>query len=48
MKTNKQQAMDWFLSNSSGEVTLKAKDGTVLSVQCYPDAVKFFDEHGEE
>jgi hypothetical protein len=44
---NKKQAMDWFLTHSSGSVTCIGADGTEADVSSYPDAVVFFNEHGQ-
>lgn len=43
---NKAEAMDWFLTHSSGSITCIGKDGSETDVSSYPEAVKFFDEHG--
>lgn len=44
---NMQQAREHFLSHGQGNLICIGKDGTELQVNCYPDAEKFFDEHGE-
>jgi hypothetical protein len=43
----KNAAMKFFLRHSSGSITVEGKDGKTAEVDCYPDAVAFFDEHGE-
>lgn len=46
--TNKDQAMQWFLENHSGSITCIGQDGHQESVSSYPQAVRFFDIHGEQ
>lgn len=43
---NKKEAEDWFLTHSSGGITCVGYDGHERDVYSYPEAVKFFDEHG--
>jgi len=38
------EAMEFFLSNSSGELLCVRDDGEERVVDCYPDAVQFFNE----
>ena len=44
---NEQEAMDFFLSNSSGTVMCEA-NGKSKEATCYPEAVEFFKEAAEE
>lgn len=44
---NEQEAMSFFLSNSSGTVTCEA-NGKSQEATCYPDAVEFFKDAAEE
>lgn len=43
---NKDEAMQWFLSHSSGTVTCERADGTQKECNSYPEAERFF--NGEE
>jgi hypothetical protein len=45
---NKKAAMNWFLQNSDGELMVLGKNGKEARVESYPDAVKFFEENGEQ
>jgi len=44
---NMQEAELHFLSHSEGNLLCVGKDGAEQEVNCYPDADKFFAEHGE-
>ena len=35
---SEEEAMNWFLSNSTGSVFVENKIGSVKEVDCYPDA----------
>ena len=39
-----QAAMSWFLKNASGNVICVREDGEEKECDCYPVAVKFFEE----
>ena len=38
------EAMNWFLSNSSGTVTCERPDGETKEVDNFPDAKAFFEK----
>ena len=42
---SKNEARDFFLSNSSGTVTAVDKDGNEKECDCYPDAVKHIEQN---
>lgn len=37
-----EEAREWFLNNSDGNVICRKADGTVEKVSCYPEAEKFY------
>ena len=45
---SKDQAMAWFLANSSGTLLCVGKDGKTSEVGSFPEAVRFFNEHGSD
>lgn len=43
--STKEEAMEWFLSNSSGSIICKNKKGEEKECFSYPEACCFLDEH---